>query len=940
MKIRIFALAKELDYDSKELINHCNDAGIPVKSSALASISPEERDRLFAYLESLKAPKSADSGPQTPAPPKPLPPPDQVLGSKVRTIAPKVSRTGAPSETSQDAEPSAAETTPQAEQETATPSEELPPVAPGQTSASGETDPAEAPPVAAELPESPQPPESAAEVPPAVSAEQQPQQPASSELKETKPSATGMTRPGMDDFGMGSSLGSKIRDMKPRASVVDSGPRKPKPKPKPSLPALAIPPKFKAEAPPKKKDEGPAQKPDVKLTADILDSNSPLAAHIKKHADDKTHRGKTPADVEVDDKPRRGRLGGMVEQREQRRAQRKRTRLVEEEESEREAALRMRRSRQGRNRSVEYKSSAVVELPLSVRSLSEAMGRPAKDLMTILFKQGIMAKINDALEEEAALEIAMELGVDLQIKREEDQEEILLQRLDGELDPEELVERPPIVTILGHVDHGKTTLVDTLRSSNVVDGEAGGITQHIAAYQVDKNGKKITFVDTPGHAAFGEMRARGANVTDIIVLVVAANDGVMPQTQECISHAKAAGVPLIVAMNKIDLPDINEQKVLQELAAQNVLVTEWGGDVELVRTSGLKGLGIDDLLETILLTAELNEYKASPTVPSVGVCLEAFRDEGRGPLAWLIVQQGTLRVGDVVLCGSAYGRIRAMFTDSDTEITEAPPSMPIKVAGLNTVPDAGDRFFVMSDVEEARSIAEQRMHLGRQELLARRGGPKTLEQILGGTGPKTLPVIIKADTPGSIEALRGELEKLDHSEVRVEILHTAVGGVNESDVSLAAASGAIIVAFHVVPEERAEFLAQTEGVDIRRYNIIYEVSREIKLALEGLLAPESIEVTTGRALVLQTFSISRTGTIAGCRVLNGTIDRNDRVHVIRDQTIINHYAIGSLRREKEDVKTVREGMECGIRLDGFNDIKEGDLLEAYRIEHQQRTLDD
>ncbi|MEZ5948623.1 MAG: EF-Tu/IF-2/RF-3 family GTPase [Planctomycetaceae bacterium] len=339
------------------------------------------------------------------------------------------------------------------------------------------------------------------------------------------------------------------------------------------------------------------------------------------------------------------------------------------------------------------------------------------------------------------------------------------------------------------------------------------------------------------------------------------------------------------------------------------------------------------------MTAELQEYKAAPDIPAHGVCLEAFRDEGRGPLAWMIVQQGTLRVGDIVLCGPTYGRIRAMFTDNDTEITEAPPSTPVKVAGLSTVPDAGDHFFVMSDVEAARNIAEERLHEGRTELLAQRGGPKTLEQILGGSGPKMLPLIIKADTPGSIEALRGELEKLDHSEVRVEILHTGVGGVNESDVSLAAASGAIIIAFHVIPEDRAELLAQNEGVNIRRYNIIYEVSKEIKLALEGLLAPEKVEISTGRAIVLQTFSISRTGTIAGCRVLNGTIDRNDRIHVIRDQTIINNYSIGSLRREKDDVKSVREGMECGIRLDGFNDIKEGDLLEAYRVEQQQRTLD-
>lgn len=964
MKIRIFALAKELDYDSKELIVRCNEAGIPVKSSPLASISPEERDVLLAYLDSRdKKTEPETSAPTTAA--EPQVPLDKAVSGKVRAIQP----TKAPRQPAAETKPAApteetVEEAPTAEQPAEelapepvaeeSPSEEKPvedatPAAPEQDATPVAETPTSEPAaetVEAETPEpvaQAEPEKAAAEEDADVDSDSDGDEPAAK--TESKPKRKPVdpqapVKPSADDFGMvPGNLGSKIRDMKPRASVTDSGAaRKPKPKPRPALPTLAVPPKFKAEAPVKKKDEAPAQKPDVKLTADILDTNSPLAAHLKK-SDDKPARGKGKAgESETDDRPRRGRLGGMVEQREQRRQQRKRTRDVDDDDRG-SRSQRLRRNR-SRNRNVEYKTSALVELPITVRSLSEAMGRPAKDLMTVMFKQGIMAKINDSLDEDTALEVALELGVDLEIKREHDFEEALADRLNRDLSEEQLGTRAPIVTILGHVDHGKTTLVDTLRSSNVASGEAGGITQHIAAYQVNKDGQAITFVDTPGHAAFGEMRARGANVTDIIVLVVAANDGVMPQTIECISHAKAAGVPMIVAMNKIDLPDINEQKVLQELAAQNVLVTEWGGDVELVRTSGLKGQGIDDLLETILLTAELHEYKAAPEIPAHGVCLEAFRDEGRGPLAWMIVQQGTLKVGDIVLCGTSYGRIRAMFTDSDQELTEAPPSTPIKVAGLNTVPNAGDHFFVMDDVEEARTMAEDRIHEGRTEALASRGGPKTLEEILGGSGPKELPLIIKGDTPGSIEALRSEVEKLDHSEVRVEVLHTGVGGVNESDVSLAAASGAIIVAFHVVPEERAETLAQNEGIEIRRYSIIYEVTQDIKMALEGLLAPERVEVTTGRAIVLQTFSISRTGTIAGCRILNGTIDRNDRVHVIRDQAIINNYPIGSLRREKEDVKTVREGMECGIRLDGFNDIKEGDLLEAYRIDELQRTLDD
>ncbi len=459
---------------------------------------------------------------------------------------------------------------------------------------------------------------------------------------------------------------------------------------------------------------------------------------------------------------------------------------------------------------------------------------------------------------------------------------------------------------------------------------------------MEHDGKKLTFVDTPGHAAFGEMRARGANVTDIIVLVVAADDGVMPQTIECISHAKAAKVPIVVAMNKIDRPDTDEQRVLTELAGQDILPAEWGGDVEVVRTSALTGTGIDKLLETLLLTAELQDYKTNPNCPAVGVCLEAFRDEGRGVLAWLMVKKGTLRIGDVVLCGSAYGRVRAIYDDRDQEIQEAGPSTPVKIAGLDSMPGAGNRFYTMTDIDDARLAAEERRHTGLAVRLGSSGRPKTLDDILNkavGGGVQDLPLIIKADTPGSLEALRSEITKFEHPEVRVEIVHEGVGGVNESDVSLASAAGAIIIAFHVVPDDQAAQAADKEGVEIRRYDIIYEVTDHIKQALEGLLIPERVQETTGRALVLQTFKISRFGTIAGCRVLNGTIDRNNRVNVIRDQKIIGDYDLASLKREKDDAKEVREGMECGIRLAGFNDVKEGDLLEAFRVKEVKRTLE-
>ncbi len=553
-----------------------------------------------------------------------------------------------------------------------------------------------------------------------------------------------------------------------------------------------------------------------------------------------------------------------------------------------------------------------------------------------------MVTINDELGEDEAMEVSLELGVDLSFKRGRDIEAELLASLDHEDPPELMRQRPPLITILGHVDHGKTTMVDRIRSANVAAGEAGGITQHIAAYQVEYEGHHLTFVDTPGHAAFGEMRSRGADATDIVVLVVAADDGVMPQTVECISHAKNAGVPIVVALNKIDLPGIDEQRILQQLAQHELLPAEWGGEVEVVRTSGATGKGIDKLLETLLLTAELQEFTANPDREGLGVCLEAFRDEGRGAIAWLIVQKGTLHIGDNVLCGATYGRIRAMYNDRDEPITEAGPSTPVKVSGLSDVPGAGDHFFVMKDIEEARKTAEGRLHEGRTEALSSRVTARTLEDILSvpreGFGVQELPLILKADSPGSIEALRGEVCKFEHPEVKVQIIHSGVGGVNESDVSLASAAGAIIIAFHVIAEDRAQQQADRQGVEIRRYNIIYEVTDHIKLALQGLLRPERVEVSTGRAIVLRTFSISRFGTIAGCRVLNGTISRDSRVHLIRDQKVMNDYRIASLKREKDDAKEVRDGMECGIRLDGFNDIKEGDLFEAFRIDEIARTL--
>lgn len=921
MKVRIFTLAKELGLNNKELIQTCNDAGIPVKNSALASITEEERDAVLVYIKGNKSGASEKKSEaskevdplepvrKTAAPKKKV----RALGggagplSKMRSAArgETIEEPEAPEEdqSSVAVEEPAQEEPVEVETPTPTPEEEVAP--PNDEVVVAETETVEEPVV-----------EEKAETVSKISAE--------GPLKRSSSPNTAMSR---------------VREMKPRASVGGTKkkkePAKQKDRPKPSLPTMAEPPKLPTVNPKKKSTDERAQKPELRLTADILDSQSPLAAHLKKHSEQK--KGDEAGTGTSGRKDGR-RLLSLTDSRDERKQSRsRRPGRGRGEFNNRRPVPRRNRSR--RTGPIEYKTEVEVEFPISVRGLSETMGRPASDIMKMMFEQGKMVNINSMLDEETALEISIELGVDLTIKRGRDMEEELKDRLSASHDDGDLVDRPPIVTVLGHVDHGKTTLVDTIRSSNVVDGEAGGITQHIATYQVEHEGKKITFVDTPGHAAFGEMRARGANLTDIIVLVVAADDGVMPQTAECISHAKAAGVPIIVAMNKIDLPDVNEQKVLQDLAAQEILPTEWGGETEVIRTSALKGKGIDDLLETILLTAEIGEYKASPNAPVDGICLEAFRDEGRGPLAWMIVREGTLRVGDIMVCGTAYGRVRAMYNDKDEELTEAPPSTPIMVAGLESVPGAGEHFFVMEDVESAREIAQKREHEGRTEVLAMLGGPKSLEEILGESGISELPIILKGDSPGSLEALRSEIEKFEHPEVAVKILHQGVGGVNESDVYLASASGAVIAAFHVVAEDRAEILAEKEGVEIRRYKIIYEVTDDIKKGLEGLLEPEKVEVATGRALVLQTFDISRFGRIAGCRILSGKIERNNRVHVIRDQKILNNYSLASLKREKDDAKEVREGFECGIRLDGFNDIKEGDLLEAYRIDEIKRTLD-
>ncbi len=904
MAVRIYSLAKELKLDSKVLVDICTTAGVTGKGSALASLSEEEVDRVKAFLAGGK------SGPGAAAP------------------APK-----------------------------------RPPVV--------KAAPVEPPPPP--LQPQPQPPQTGALrredyiAPAGAAPEKMPVLPVAGDARPKKKS------PGGDA---------------PKPAPV---------KPGPGIKLAPLPAASQPTPPPPPAEPAP-QRPDLRLPADVMrnrqSGGKPLSEHLRKHEKRKENappdvaakvepakgsprdrgvsRGKTPPlaipPAGGDRGPvKRGR-GGSVPMvggdgdpavlvgREQRQAARKRTgggpgrRLSTEGEEDAPVRSRSRsnynkqRRSTGANTAAPRKGKVVLQLPANVRSFSEAVGVPAKRIQQQLMTMGTMATITAALELETIELLAIELGLEIEIKKEvsfaEQQMAAVTERVD---DPAELEPRPPVITFLGHVDHGKTSLLDRIIGINVARGESGGITQHIRAYQIDKDGRKISFVDTPGHEAFTEMRARGANVTDIAVLVVAADDGVMPQTEEALNHARAAGAPIVVALNKIDLHGVDTQRIYQQLATNNLLPTEWGGDTEVVKTSATTGAGIDDLLETLLTIAELHDYRANPHRPATGACLEASLHEGRGVMAKVIVQNGTLRVGDAFVCGATYGRVKAMYDTLDAHVTyqEALPSMPVNLTGLHEAPAAGEHFFVLEDISVAREIAEQRAGKDRRDVLGGQSSHVTLENLhdhLGKQEAATLNIILRADVRGSIEAIQKELTKLEHPEVKVKILQAMVGGITEADVYLADASDAIIIGFNVVPDERARGLADQKGVQVRRYDIIYKVTDDLRSALEGMLKPEQRETDLGRALVQRTFTISRVGTIAGCRVLSGTIQRNSRIRVLRDSRVIGDYPLESLKREKDDAREVREGLECGMKLGGFNDLKEGDILEAYKIEEVARTF--
>ncbi len=950
--VRIYAFAKELGLDNKQLLEICGKAGVTGKGSALASLDDDEVSRVKSFISG----GGAATATATVEEPAPLRPPARTLDTRVPEITSSRPVAQVPEAVAEveAAEVEAAEVqAPAAEPEVAEATSEPPTEA---------APPVEAAPVEKAAPEpEPEPaPEPEKKSTSRVgglldrlrgatkkAAAKKTQENLVSNQQKTTPRSPKQTAPPLAPRPNAAQKTLRNLDNRPQRSTEEGGAPKGPPKNKRSTKFnIAAMPEVKqptASDAPKEK----VQKPDIALPEGArrtiqAGGTAPLEDFTKsKRKDKKKGRNNEPTTAESADKARRNKVsrfgnspmgnrrGGRPNRRSYQRSGRKKS---------------------GKNTAAPRKDSAVLQLPCTIREFSEVTGVPAVKTLFTLRQMGdeSNATINSMMNDELVEILIEEFGVDIELRQAVSLEDEVLGQLIVEDDEASLQTRPPIVTFLGHVDHGKTSLLDALIGINVVSGEAGGITQHIRAYQIDKDDKSIAFVDTPGHEAFTEMRARGANVTDIVVLVIAADDGVMPQTAEAINHAKAAEVPIIVALNKIDLPGVTADKAMQDLAAAELLPSEWGGDTEVIKTSAISGEGLDDLLGTILATAELYEFKANPDRAAYGTCLESEQQSDRGVVCKVLVQGGTLNVGDIVVCGAAYGRVKAMHDTLQPrkKLNAVGPSTPVNLTGFNSAPGAGDKLYVVDDIAKAREIAESRetaqhevsvagtVKVGLDEFQAR------LED--GRLAPSdgdlvTLNLILRADTKGSIEAIKKELSKIDHPEVRIVIKQALVGGVTVADVRLAQASQAVICAFNVVPDESSRSLADEVGVEIRRYEVIYKIADDLKATLEGRLKPEEQVVEQGMAMVLRTFSINK-HMIAGCRVMRGSIHRDCRMRVIRDSTIIGDYPISSLKREKDDAKEVQRGMECGIKLSDYNDIKEGDTLEAYRIEEVARTL--
>ncbi|EMI52819.1 translation initiation factor IF-2 [Rhodopirellula sallentina] len=985
MPVRIYALAKELDLDSKDLVDLVKKAGITGKGSALASLTDDEAQTVRDSISSASkaAPKAAPAATATKdAPAKPVAPVrDLDRASTRRPGAIQVGR----------AKPRERDKAPAGDTESKRPAPVLrtPVLKPAETPAPAE--PAE--------PASPKPEVRLKDVMPATPKEK-PSEPASPPLAAPTPPAKAPAaekESGKQDGGRASRIadrmasnsggrvvpnrpggpvrrenltgGGKMRSLDRASSRASSDKpaegakaRKREPRIKVNLAQLPSAPAPAAPA----ASSGPAQKPDIKLTRDVIEGHkqgmkAPLARLEKDDAEKKRNKKEATGSpdftgrkkiIDEDEKPRGKKgLAGMASARAERARGGGGRRVIGTGDQDRSQLRRNRPRirRKGTNTAAPRKERVQLELPCTVRSFCEASGVSMSDVMKALMGMGMMININSEMDLETAELVATELGIDIELKAAESLEDELITELETQEDnADSLVPRAPIVTFLGHVDHGKTSLLDYLIGINVVKGEAGGITQHIRAYNIEKDGRGVTFVDTPGHEAFTEMRARGANVTDIAVLVVAADDGIMPQTEEAISHAKAAEVPIVVALNKIDLEGVDPNRVMTQLTEHGLTPSEWGGDVEIVKTSATTGEGMDELLETLLTVAELNEYSANPDRSALGVCLEAEQHGDKGVVAKLVVQNGTLRVGDIIVCGPAHGRVRSLHnTLTGKPITEAGPSVPVSLTGLDTPPGAGDRFHVLQDISQAREIAGTREDESSRQSLSGITTKVSFDSFqdllaggnLAGEERAKLNLIIRADARGSLEAIDKELSKFDHPEVELRVLQRAVGGITLADVTLASASDAVILGFNVIPDEKARQLADQREIEIRRYNVIYKLTDDIRMMIEGRLKPEERVVELGRALVKQVFNISRVGTIAGCYVAQGSIVRGCRIRVSRDGRVIGEYPLDTLRRIKEDVKEVPRGMECGIRLAGFNDIKQDDVLEAYRIEEVARKLD-
>ncbi|MGI9498336.1 MAG: translation initiation factor IF-2 [Mariniblastus sp.] len=942
MPVRIYAFAKELGLDNKQLLEICEKANIKGKGSALASLEDDEIAIVKGFMAGGEVEKSE---------------PKADVAAPMRPVRPVASKKKIG--------------------EIVTPISMAPPAVEEEAKVESE----EAVEEVVEAPETPEPPQALEE--PARPAkrgglldrirgvkpkpEDAPEKPkVSAKAKTVEPKAPKTVAPTVKPPLMprrppGVAPRRQLKNLDRSGDAKGDAAKKDAPKKKSAganvrfaaMPAVKQP-------QPRKETGEKVQKPDIALPQDAIKSVksgggvAPLE-HLTK-SKNKKKKGKTADSVtETEEAAKKRGLGSRRERgtRDDSAMGSRPSRQNRRPNRNHSSFRRRHRSGPTVNTAAPRKENVVLQLPCTVREFSEAAGVPKVKVLFAIKQLGDESNknINSIIEDEMVEMLVEELGIELEIREYQSLEDELLADFDVEQeDAEALESRAPIVTFLGHVDHGKTSLLDALIGIDVVSGEAGGITQHIRAYEIKKGENKIAFVDTPGHEAFTEMRARGANVTDIAVLVVAADDGIMPQTEEAISHAKAAGVPIIVALNKIDLPGVTPDKALQDLATHELLPSEWGGETEVIQTSAIAGTGLDELLETILVTAELHEYKANPSRPAFGTCLEAEQQSDRGVVAKIMVQGGTLKVGDVVVCGGSFGKVKAMHDTlrPKKKLKEAEPSTPVNLTGLDVAPGAGDKFYVVDDVAKAREIAATRAHRGKVEQVGGRSVETSLDEFQkllesgnlnrNSQDMVTLNLVIRADVKGSIEAIQKELGKIVHPEVEIKILQSLAGGVSVGDVRLAHASSGVIVGFNVVANEEARSLADELGVEIRRYDVIYKITDDLKATLEGRLKPEEQVVELGMAMVLRTFSVSKTGMIAGCRVMRGSVQRECRMRVIRDQTVIGDYPIESLKRERDDAKEVQRGMECGIKLEKYNDIKEGDTLEAYKIEEVARTL--